>query len=124
MFTSTITKKVTNASVTTVSTKIHSGDHQSAIKDTVADATVDLEYLVSVDVSELVMCVLQSSEDITVKTNDSGSPQETFNLVADKPVIFETGDPAIFSGDVSSMYVSNSSGTDATFSFLAIMATP
>lgn len=103
--------KSTNATVET----------QVILDEVVEDSVTDQEHLVAIDVSALKMFAMVASVDMTVDTNDSGTPQETFSLTAGVPVFFKEGDDAIFSGDVTKLFVSNSSGEDGVLSVLAGM---
>jgi hypothetical protein len=53
-----------------------------------------------------------ADQALTIKTNSSGTPQETISLIADRPLIWRAGDAALFAGNVSSIFVSNASGSD------------
>lgn len=64
--------------------------------------------------SNLVGFAMISDRDVTVKTDDAGSPSETFALVANVPRTFITGDTAIVSGLRPVLFVTNSSGAAAT----------
>ena len=75
---------------------------------------VDVEVAFTVDNSELQAFAMLADQDMTVDTNSSGAPQETFNLLAGVPVFFTVGDPAIFLGDVTALFVTNVGGVEAT----------
>lgn len=122
-FSLTIQRRVTNSALSFVANSTHTGDSQVVMDETVPDSTTDKEYVLGIDVSQLQVIAILASEDMTIKTNDSGSPQETISLTADDPVIFETGDTALFAGDVTSIFVSNASGSSGTLKINALMAT-
>lgn len=88
------------------------------LDEAVPDAASDVEKLFAIDVSALKCFMMVADVAMTVKTNDSGSPQETFSLTAGKPVLWREGDTAIFAGDVTALYVSNASGTAGTLEVL------
>ena len=67
----------------------------------IADSVTDEEHLVSIDVSGLQVLEIWSDQDVTLKTNDSGAPQETISFTANEPVVFRSGDSALFAGDVT-----------------------
>jgi hypothetical protein len=49
-----------------------------------------------------------------VKTNSSGSPQETFTLAANKPQYWQTGmGTTPIAGDVTKVFITNASGATA-----------
>ena len=86
--------------------------------ETIADGQTDVEIDFGIDVSELQVFAMQSTVDMTVKTNSSSSPQETFNITANKPVFWIVGEAAIFAGDVSSLFVTNASGNSGNLEIL------
>ena len=90
-------------------------------QETIANGVTDEEYLVPIDVSALQVFGMKSDQALTVKTNSSGTPQETFNLVANRQIVWQSGDSSIFAGDVTSLFISNSSGSEATFEILVAM---
>ncbi len=79
--------------------------------EAIADSTTNREILLAIDVSSLLVFYMISDVVMSVYTNEAstGSPQETFSLIAGKPVIFRTGDTAIFAGDVTSVFVTTGS---------------
>ena len=103
----TVNKSVTAQGVSISSTTTHSGDVGVLLDESISASTTDAEYLIAIDVSRLLLCAIESTVDMTLETNDSSSPQETISLTANKPVIFEDGDTALFSGDVDSIYVTS-----------------
>ena len=82
--------------------------------ETIAVAASDVVHLFAVDNSALQVFYMVADQVLTIDTNSAVTPQETFTLVANKPVIFVTGDTAIFAGDVTQLTVSNASGVAAT----------
>ena len=86
------------------------------IEDAVVEATVDQLVQVAFTIATMVSCYIYSTQNMTLKTNSSGTPQETINLKANVPLIWNTDSYGSnpFSGDITAMYVSNSSGTDGT----------
>jgi hypothetical protein len=87
-----------------------------AIDETVAIAATNFLVGISIDASELEAIYINSTQDLTLKTNSSGSPQETIPLKANVPLIwFAGGYFAIpFAGDVTGFYFTNASGVQAT----------
>lgn len=97
-------------------------DADAGFDNTIADGTTNGEVDVAFTVSGLAMCILTSDRAVTVKTNSTGSPQETINLAAGAPLIYYSGGPwAIpFAGAVTKMYISNASGGAAHVQFRAL----
>jgi hypothetical protein len=76
--------------------------------------------------SKMKSLYMESDQDIAVKTNSSGAPDDTVNLSADVFNIWWTGSTYFptnpFShADVTKLYLVNSGGTDATFKLRAIV---
>ncbi len=118
-FTTYVTSTVTQGTFTITNTDSYTTDQVSKIQESVATGTADQEISLAVDISKLKAFSMQASQAMTVKTNSSGSPQETFTLTAGSPVVFVEGDTAIFSGDVTKLFITNASGSLATFSVIA-----
>lgn len=72
--------------------------------ESIPESSTDLEMLLAIDISEMKCFVMISDVAMTVETNSGGSPQETFTLAADTPVIWNDGDAAIFAGDITGFY--------------------
>ena len=91
--------------------------------ETVADAVANQQHPFGVDITAMKIFFMTSDYALSVYTNDAstGSPQESFTLTADKPVIWRTGDTAIFAGDLTDLYLTNASGSTATFYAIAGM---
>lgn len=92
---------------------VFSAENMNKISATVTNGTTDdsMTFHIPSNVSAFGMI---ASQDMTVKTTDAVSPDETFNLTADVGVVYFTGDTAIFGGERFGIYVTNSSGSDGT----------
>lgn len=90
-------------------------DGEANIEVTVADAAVDLPVMIAIDVSALKLLYLSSDQDLTIKTNDSGTPTDTLTVSGGKPLVWfeQNGYTNPLSADVTAIYVSNSSGSPA-----------
>lgn len=84
------------------------------LEESVPDSSTDLEFLSSIDISELQVFYMVSDQAMTIETNSGSAAQETFTLTANKPVVWRSGDAAIFAGDVTGFYATNASGNAAT----------
>jgi len=121
-FTARVTKTVTEGSMSITNSNSYVVETSYKMQEVVPDATTNKQLFFAIDISALKVFSMQSTQDMTVYTNDAGTgtPQETFVLLADQPIIFETGiDSAIFAGDVTSIYVTNASGTDGSLNVIA-----
>jgi hypothetical protein len=78
------------------------------------DATTEM--LVAIDVSTVKSIVLASDQDVTVKTNDAGTPDDTIALKAGVPYVWNTDsyDTLLLTVDVTAFHVVNASGEEAT----------
>ncbi|TXH41657.1 MAG: hypothetical protein E6Q97_37105 [Desulfurellales bacterium] len=90
-----------------------------SIEETIANAETNKLVACSFPSSGLKLMSMSSDKDITVKTNSSGSPQETFALKANEPVLFIEGQTALLAGAVTALYITNASGSSATFKLIA-----
>lgn len=81
-------------------------------------------YNVSLIQAKLKSVCLKSDQALTIKTNSSGSPQETINLVAGQSYIWtlqtDGAGKIPFAGDVTAFYITNSSAAAANFSMRAV----
>lgn len=92
----------------------------SIVDETIPTPSTDLELSVNITSTSLKSFALWSDQDLTVKTNSSGSPDETFALKANKPTIWLDGMSDVpIAGDVTALYVTNASGTAASLKVLA-----
>ena len=91
----------------------------------IVDGASDYAVTLGIDVSSLKIFAMKADGGaLTVKTNSSGAPQETFVLADDHTLLWREGDAAIFAGDVSILYVSNSSGGDVFLNIISATDTP
>lgn len=85
--------------------------------ETVANGQTAFAINVALDVSACKGFAIVSDQDITIKTNSSGAPDNTLTLKANEPYIWSgANDPNAFllTVDVTKFYVANSSGSTAT----------
>lgn len=85
------------------------------------------EVVVAIDVSEVVSVGIVSSVAVTLKTNDSGTPDDTIVLSAGVPYIWSTSslDSLLLTEDVTSIFVVVPEGADAAFKLVCVQdATP
>lgn len=75
----------------------------------------------SIDVSEVQSILIKSDQDITIKTNSSGSPDDTLAIKAGMPYIWITGksyDTLKLTVDVASIYVTNTAAANLSIEVL------
>lgn len=95
--------------------------------ETVADSTTDGELAFTLDVSACVMFYIVSDQNVTVETNDGSSADNTLSLIANEPYFWHSSslDSFLLDTDVTSIFVTNASGSTATIFAEAIYdATP
>lgn len=116
-FIHTVTQRVTTPGRTVNSEKAYSGDAQESRTIAIADSVTDQLVNLTLDVSQIKSVYMVSDQDITVETNDGTTPTDTINLKADVAVLWnaDIGYSNPFTADVTALYLSNASGSAATF---------
>ena len=94
------------------------GGAENNISESIATGTTDGLVAYELDVSQIQTFYMVSDFAITVETNDGSTPDDTFNLTQNAPIIYYSGMGIaisdIFSADITALYVTNSSGNTAT----------
>ncbi len=108
-FTHTLSLKVTTAGRNILAEIELSDDGQTSRTIEVAQDSTDLLVNLAIDVSQIQSIYMKSDQDLTVKTNDSGAPDNTLNLLADQPYIWWSG--CLFTNlltvDITALYLTN-----------------
>lgn len=93
---------------------------ENNIDETIPGASTNLLVAYAVDVSQVKSLFLLSDKDVTVKTNNSGSPVNTFTLGAGVPFTWIVGDGTLkdtsgttVSTDITTLYVTNAGADPA-----------
>ena len=108
----------------------YSGTGEVAITDeTVADSVTDQEIVISIDVSALTAIYISSTRDMTLETNNAGTPVDTIALKANVPYVWSTDLNSYnvnkLATDVTALFLTNASGASATFNLRGVYdATP
>ena len=104
----------------------HTIESSIRFAETIPDVTTNTPFLIAIDVSSLKHFTMVTNHAVSVFTNEAstGTPQETFTLAAGVPVVWNSGDTAIFAGDVDSIFVTNASGDDATLTIIVGIDVP
>ncbi|QDT26798.1 hypothetical protein Enr10x_21080 [Gimesia panareensis] len=102
-------------------------DGEANIEVAVADGSTDLAINIAIDYSALQLLFIVADQDLTIETNDGSTPDDTLTLKAGKPIVWYDGcgysNP--LSADVTALYATNASGTDATLTVKTLQdATP
>lgn len=88
------------------------------LDESIADSSTDLLVAFTLDVSALKSFFMVSDQAITVETNNGTTPDDTFTLAANVPIVWDVNsgaaNPFASAVDVTALYVTNSSGSAAT----------
>ncbi len=97
-----------------------SGGAETNIDETIAASATNIAIEFTLDISQLKGLFLNSDRNITIKTNSSGSPDNTFTLQANVPFAWVFGDPTLrdtggtaVTVDVASIFVTNADSVNA-----------
>lgn len=101
-----------------------SGGSRLSIEEAIDDGSTDLEVAFVLDVSQAKSFCLKADQNMVVETNSGSSPANTFTLEAGKPYIFPVSqgeawvdtEAGAVDTDITALFVTNASGTDATLS--------
>lgn len=100
---------------------VQSADAEDNRVLSIADGVTDQEVVMSIDVSALKALYLLSDKAVTIETNNSGAPVNTFTLAANAPFVWTADMPALrdtagaaVTTDVTKFYITNASGATAT----------
>ena len=83
------------------------------IAESIADGQTDLLVAYTLDFSQAKTFVMWPTVAMTIKTNSSGTPAQTFVLSAFEPVVWSAGQTAVtnpITTDITALYVTNASG--------------
>ena len=112
-----------DAGTITNTTDSYNADGEVNYDGTVSASTTNEEIDVNVVVANVKSFVMFSTQDMTVKTNSTTSPAVTLALVASKQLVWTTdhleANP-LGSGTITKLYVTNATGSTATFKFRAL----
>jgi hypothetical protein len=96
------------------------GGARLRITETIAPSTTNLAVVASIDETNLRGLWLHSDQALTLKTNSSGSPDDTIALAANQPVFWTGAGAKPISANVSTIYVTNAGSAAATLTIEAI----
>lgn len=100
----------------TIAGTINSAVTGEANVDPVVPATtVNQAVVIAVTIADVADVFVMSDQDVTLLTNSTGSPAETINLKAGKPVLWYTncGWTNPFSHNITAIYLSNAGAKSA-----------
>lgn len=107
----------TNGLRSIISTKEYTGGLAVQLEEAIADSETDKLVVITIDVSAIKNIYLKSDQDITIETNNGTTPDDTINLKANVPYVFNADIDSYFTNllttDVTGFYVTNASGAIA-----------
>lgn len=94
------------------------GVRELNIDAAVAASTTNQQELLSFTAASLLEIFISSTQNVTIKTNSSSSPQETLTITGGDPLQWDNtcGIAIPFSGDVTSIFITNAGASSATVS--------
>lgn len=105
---------VQNGQIVAQSAQAVSGEGENNRELALAGSAANLLVEMNIDISQLALVVFVCTVDATVKTNSSGSPDDTLDLEAGVPLFWVAGaGQALFlTEDVTALYVTNDDAAD------------
>ncbi len=95
------------------------------VEVTIPIAASDLEVEYVAVLARLASFYMVADQDLTIKTNDAGSPDATLNITKDNPFSWYPGQVVpltdVFVADITALYITNGSGVEATFSIRSLI---
>ena len=92
-------------------------DAESNVSVSVPDSSTDLQVVLALDVSALKSIIIATDNDITVETNSGSSADDTFTILANNPLVWNSDcplpNPFASAVDVTDLYITNASGSAA-----------
>jgi hypothetical protein len=94
-------------------TVVSASGSENNLDEPIADSVSDDLVAWACDLTQLKSFYMVADKALTIKTNSSGTPDDTFVLTANEPMVWteNCGLANPFSQDVTALYVSNSSGS-------------
>lgn len=111
------------ASQTVTDTDTFEAETEVNIAATIDASTTNKLIDIALDVSEIQSIVISSDVTLTVKTNSSGSPDDTLTITGGKPYIWTVNsyDTCLLTTDVTKIYVTNGTSGDAALKISALV---
>lgn len=126
-FTHRITRSIVTSGNSLTGATVVSADGQQSVAVAVNDSVSDLEIEFDVLIADLKSIFILATQDMTLKTNSSGAPPETLDLLAGKPYVWHEGSyfANLLATDITKFFVTNASGADGQLDVEALYdATP
>ena len=125
-FQCTIRTDVFASSLNVSSVRNLSGDLQAAVDQVIPASTTNQEITLGFDISGLTLLAISSDVALTIKTNDSGSPDDTLAIAAGIAYVWATDDynALLLTADVVSIFVTNATLVAANLKIIALVDLP
>lgn len=110
----------TNGLRTVSGTQEYTGDAATTVDPiTIADSETDTLVSATIDISQVKHIFMLSTVDMTIETNSSSAPTDTWVLQANVPYVWNV-DLGVYytnkiTADVTAIYLTNASGAAGTF---------
>lgn len=106
-----------------ITDRIYSAAGHVGVVESIANGQTNFVVNLAIDVSAVKSIVIVSDQNITVKTNDNSTPDNTLTLVAGKEYSWNTDSlqSLLLTADVTSLHVANASGETATLTLDCIL---
>lgn len=114
-FSVSIRNDVVSGAQNIAKSRTKTGDLLSVIDEEIAASTTNDEIVIAIDVSNLVVLGIYSNVDLTIKTNSSGSPDDTLSIVGGVPYVWDEDsyDACLIGTDVTKIFVTTGAGNAA-----------
>ncbi len=115
-FTHTLTRAILSPEGGVSADVSKTGSISIGVDESIVTATTDGLLNIAFDKDDVKSIYILSDQAITIETNDGVSPGNTINLVANQPLVWQTGDYYTnkFTVDVTAFYITNTSGSTAS----------
>jgi len=107
-----VSYSVDGAQVVNVNTT-QTGTEEQNVDVEISASTTNEQLNFAITLANLKSAMLYADNPVALKTNSTGSPQETITLGPGQEIAWQTGDPgsAPFAGNVTTVFATNSSTT-------------
>lgn len=126
-FSHTITRRVDTSGSSIQSVKTLTADGRQSVSVAVNDSETDKFIEFDLTVANLQSIFILASQDMTLETNDGGTPTDTISLLAGQAYVWHAGSYFVnlITANITALYATNASGTDGTLDIEMIYdATP
>ena len=122
MATATVVHNISCGGDQITSSTTHTGTMVSMPAETCPTGSAT-QLIFPIDVSAVKAFSVLSTQNVTLKTNSSGSPDNTIALIANKPYTWTASmyDTFKLTTDVTSIYIANTSGSSADVTIMMII---